>query len=508
MSGSSDTPRGWEAGGAGTGKPEAARPEAENKKDSAASPRRRRAARKGAATSQRKAPLANSPGTKRRPAKKKVSPKALNRLKAGDSLLLGWELPDQRAPLGFREEEPAAVDTDARPIWLRGEGHMITIAPTGAGKGRGALIPNLLTYEGPAIVIDPKGEACHITAQRRREMGQKVYIIDPFQMISEETDSLNPMDAFRIPGIDPSALALDIAKQLSGGNKIAKDPFWDIRGHDLAAGVIAAIAATREPEECNLITVRKLLKQDDSTYNMAVLLDTMGAKIPPFAYEEISNYLQTTEITRSGIHATACSYFSVIASAAAQRTVKTSTIDLDAVRRGDPITIYLVVPPSKLASHAPLYRLWTAALMSALLSREADLPEHRTLFAIDECAQLGDFAMLAMVYTLARSYGMRVWAFFQDLAQIKRVLPEEWPTVLTNAAALQVFGVPNHLMASHLAELMGDFSDDTLRRLDRAHLALQVAGQPGLTARRPDYLTDPVFEGRYRPHPLLGGRSL
>lgn len=498
MSGSSETPRGWEPRGAETGKADA-KPKAKR----ARKPATRRTA---TAEGRRKAPPANKKKTAQA-AKTPPSP-AQPALKAGDSLLLGWDVLEHRAPLGFREAEPGQADTDAAPIWLKGEGHMITIAPTGAGKGRGGLIPNLLTYEGPAIVIDPKGEACHITAQHRRDMGQTVHIIDPFGVISEETDSLNPMDAFSIPGIDPSALAMDIARQLSGGGKISKDPFWDIRGHDLVAGVIAAIAAIREPEQRNLIEVRGLLKRDDSTYNLAVLLDTSGGKIPPFAYEEISNYLQTTDVTRSGIHATACSYLSVIASVPAQRTVKTSTIDLAAVRRGDPMTIYLVVPPHKLASHAPLFRLWTAALMSAVLSREGNLPAHRTLFAIDECAQLGDFGMLAMVYTLARSYGMRVWSFFQDLAQIKRVLPEEWSTVLTNAAAIQVFGVPNHLMASDLAQVLGDFSEDTLRRLDRANIALQVAGQNGITARRLDYLTDPVFEGLYDPHPMLGGRSL
>lgn len=496
MSGSSETPRGWEPRGAETGKPMPAKPQ-----EGAKTPRKRKQTPRNATTasSRHKAPSAN---------KKTGAKKVHKALRAGDSLLLGWTVPEDRVPLGFRETEPGRTTLDAEPVWLKGEGHMITIAPTGAGKGRGGLIPNLLTYEGPAIVIDPKGEACHITAKRRREMGQKVHVIDPFEVISAQTDSLNPMDAFSFPGIDPSALAMDIARQLSGGGRFSKDPFWDIRGHDLSAGVIAAVAATREPEERNLVTVRKVLKHDDSTYNLAVLLDQHGGKLPPFAYEEISNYLQTVEVTRSGIHATACSYFSVIASVAAQRTVKASTIDLGAVRRGDPMTIYLVVPPAKLASHAPLFRLWTAALMSAVLSREGKLPEHRTLFAIDECAQLGDFGMLAMIYTLARSYGMRVWSFFQDLAQIKRMLPEEWPTVLTNAAAIQVFGVPNHLMGQDLSRVLGDFSGDTLRRLDRANIALQVTGQPGTTARRLDYLVDSAFQGLYDPHPMLGGRGL
>lgn len=426
---------------------------------------------------------------------------------AGDRLLMGYRLAEEKTRLGFGDA-PAPSASEEEPLWLDGEGHMITIAPTGAGKGRGALIPNLLTYEGPAIIIDPKGEAYRVTARRRREMGQDVRVIDPFGLVTDKTDSLNPMDAFDVPGVDPSALAMDVAKQLSGGGMSLKDPFWDIRAHDLAAGVISAVASIHKDEDRSLNRVRRYVKADDVVYSLAVLLDTQGKAIHRFAYEEISSFLQTEDRCRSGILATACSYFSVIASDAAQRTIMSSTIDLKAVARGEPMTIYLVVPPQKLASHAALFRLWTSALMSAVLSRSGDLPEHRTLFAIDECAQIGDFGMLPMVYTLARSYGVRVWTFFQDLAQIKRMLPNEWQTVLTNAAAIQVFGVPNHLMASDLAPVLGDFSDETLRRMARSHLALQRAGARGLEARLPDYLLDPMFAGTFDPHPMLSKRKV
>jgi type IV secretion system protein VirD4 len=232
----------------------------------------------------------------------------------------------------------------------------------------------------------------------------------------------------------------------------------------------------------------------------------MGSKMSAFANDELLSFINTTDVTRSGIHATACSYFSVIASDAAQRTVAKSTIDLEAIRRGDPVTVYLVVPPDKLASHAPLFRLWTAALMSAVLSRKGNLPEHRTLFAIDECAQLGDFGLLPMIYTLARSYGMRVWSFFQDVAQIQRMMPDEWQTVINNTAAIEVFGVPNYLSASELTKILGDFSEDSLRRMSPADQVLQVTGHIGFVTRRLDYLLDPAFEGMFDPHPMMGGR--
>ena len=45
------------------------------------------------------------------------------------------------------------IFNDAR---FRQDGHILTCAPTGAGKGIGAVIPNLLAYPGSAFVlVDP-----------------------------------------------------------------------------------------------------------------------------------------------------------------------------------------------------------------------------------------------------------------------------------------------------------------------------------------------------------------
>jgi hypothetical protein len=65
-----------------------------------------------------------------------------------------------------------------------------------------------------------------------------------------------------------------------------------------------------------------------------------------------------------------------------------------------------------------------------------------------------------------------------------------------------VFGVPNHLMASDLAGILGDFSAEDLRTMARAHSALQLAGSTGRVVRRPDYLTNPEFQDLHAPHPV------
>ena len=423
---------------------------------------------------------------------------------SGDKVLLGYRHPEEDKQIGFHTRK---VVSSAKPQdeWLAGEGHLITIAPTGTGKGRSALIPNLLTYEGPAIVIDPKGEACAITAKRREAMGHKVHVIDPFKVVTTESASLNPFQAFDLKGVEHAGVAMDLASILAGGAAFdTKDRFWDLHAQALLAAVISVVAKVCEDKDRSFATVRKKLKDSDVPHSLAVILDTVPSKLDPFAYEELASFIQITDVTRSGILATACSYLTPLASKAAQDTVSASTIDLQAIVKGDPVTIYLVVPPSKLQSHGVLFRLWTAILMMAVLSRSSRLPKFRTLFAIDEAAQLGDFELLATAYTLARSYGMRVWSFFQDMDQIKRILPKDWRTVLSSSAAVTTFGVPNPMMAKSLRELFGDFSEKELLHLPRDQMAIQRSGEDGAILQKADYLRDARFKGLYDPHPMLG----
>ena len=44
-----------------------------------------------------------------------------------------------------------------------GNVHLITIGPTGSGKGTGLILPNLCDLRRSILIIDPKGEAAAIT---------------------------------------------------------------------------------------------------------------------------------------------------------------------------------------------------------------------------------------------------------------------------------------------------------------------------------------------------------
>ena len=80
-----------------------------------------------------------------------------------------------RQPVGFHSlASDFRHDSEGDLIRFHGAGHLATVAPTRSGKGVGTVIPNLLAYRGPVVVVDPKAEAYQATARRRREMGQLV----------------------------------------------------------------------------------------------------------------------------------------------------------------------------------------------------------------------------------------------------------------------------------------------------------------------------------------------
>jgi type IV secretion system protein VirD4 len=437
-------------------------------------------------------------GTRRR-SKKKEAPLT----PAGRQLLLGWRSDDStRGPIGFKPEAKPVEDVSGdQPVYVGDDRHLLTIAPTGAGKGRGIIIPNLLRYEGSVIVIDPKGETWHTTRRRRREMGHEVHVLDPFSVVGQATDSLNPFDLFDRPGALIDADAEMLATLLAGEQTALKEPFWDNWGRSLMAGVIAAVAETATPSTRSFAKVRELLMSDDAAYNLAALLDS-HPRLNRLSRQNISAFLPITDQTRSGILSTSQSYLKVFNSDSALRSLIRSTIDLSAVRDGAPTTIYIIVPPEKLESHGSLMRLWVGALLLTVMSRKRR-PERPTLFLLDEAAQLGEFGPLRQAMTLLRGYGLQVWPFFQDLSQLQSLYKNDWRTIYNNAGVFQMFGIANNLMARESSDLIGDLDADTLRALPKTRQAVAIASEKAFTCRLPDYLTDEAFKGMWDPNPMF-----
>lgn len=411
-----------------------------------------------------------------------------------------------RAPsshFGFDTQPPPGPD---RLITYGGEAPVTVIAPTGSGKGRDFLVPLLLTYPGPVVVVDLKGELSAVTARRRRGMGHQVAVIDPFGITGRPSDRLDPFELFQLPGSLLECDAEMIASMLNEGHGIDDDPFWGDAGSSLVAGLMALAAALKPEDAPGLEFLRKHLFADDAIYSIACLLDEHG-KANDFAYRELAGFLQhADQQTRPCVLATARTFMRALNAPQVSACLERPTIRLKDVMDGAPLDIFLTIPPDKVISHAGLLRMIVGILLTTIM-RRTELPDQRTVMIVDEAAQLGkEFAPLLTASTLMRGYGLQLVTAWQDLAQIKSRYKTDWATILNNSGAVLTFGMGHWAAAKDVAELLGWEPSDLLK-LKPEEAALAVRGEGARRVSRVNYLVDEMFAGLADENPFHARRN-
>lgn len=420
-------------------------------------------------------------------------------------LLVGWSLESRhpRRPIGFSYGHPLRTQAGGclDPILLGGEGHLMTIAPTGSGKGTGCIIPALLRYPGPVIVVDPKGENVAVTARRRREMGQRVVVIDPMGVTDHPSDTLNPLDAIDIDQANAVDEVAVLAQALNADVHDDRNRYWSSRGMHLMIGATLQTlvdARARGGRGGNLPAVRDMI--NDAAADPAAMSRTMLASPHP-EVQRIARMLNIAAAeTLGGIISFSQEMVDFLRGDLVQASMARTSFDLDEVSRGAPMSIYLVLPPHMLESHSRLLRLWLGALISCF-TRRRTRPPLSTLFILDEAAQLGELPQLRQAVTLLRGYGLQTWSFWQDASQIQLLYPRDWKTMVNNCRVLQCFGALNQVAADGMAELTGFADGATVLDLGPSEMVLQLGGDEAVVARLPNYLTDPAFTGLFDPNP-------
>jgi type IV secretion system protein VirD4 len=387
------------------------------------------------------------------------------------------------------------------------EQHCLLIAPTGAGKSRCFLIPNLLCSRNPIIAVDSKGELSLTTADfRRRTMGHRVVNLDPFKIASDGSDSFNPLDA--VAGdpeqIDDNSKAM--ASSMASGQRGTKEPFWDDNAIDAVAGGIAHVARDPDPEKRNLGRVWDIFSADDAVYQIAVLLD-VSKHMSRFAHDNLKMFLDHEDRVRSSVLSTIRQHLRILSSSTVRQSLSSTSFSIDEVRDGRPLTVYLILPVQKLLSHAGLMRLWLSSLMNIIGSRTV-IPEQPTIFIADELASLGAVPEIFSAVTLMRGFGMRCVLVYQSLDQIKTQWPAGHRTVIDNCGVLATFGRIRAGQAMELAAIMGDVVGEDIVTLPADQLYVARSGAASERLRKFDYLKDPAFRGRFRANPYYAKQPL
>lgn len=410
-------------------------------------------------------------------------------------------------PVGFRVAASGAEPDGAH--WTdASEAHVLAVAPTGTGKTTWVAC-QLDEHPGSAVVVDPKGELAAMTARRRQELGNDTVVFDPFEVTAGFDVPLfrgrfDPGHWLaRSAAIEDEAMAL--AAELHAA-PLARDPFWAASATDLSAALIMHVYQDLPEGLRSWSSVAELHFDGDFDLTIARLLDARGVSNPT-AVESLAAYLSHPERdTRPSVLSTARAGLRAFHTPQVKRVVSGTSFDPAGMVSGErPVTLYLVVPPQNMVSHAPLVRLWLTALLRALTSperarRDPD-PRSEVLFLIDELPALGRLAMVPSLYAYLRSYGVRAVSVVQSLAQLEATYGPDARVIRENAGLRLAFGVTDLDQADAVAPMLG-VDPDVLLGLGRDEMV--VRGPDGVARCRRATHLDPVFvpEGHFDPNPF------
>ena len=332
-----------------------------------------------------------------------ASRKELKKHQGGDGLLIG--------------RNPGT----GRLLRYDGPAHLITLAPTRAGKGVGTVIPNLLAVDRSVLVIDPKGENARIAGEARRRFGT-VHVLDPFKVSGHPSASYNPLDRLTPDSLDlgedaaslTEALVMDPAGQV-------QEAHWNEEAKAILGGLIMFCVCHEDRERRSLATVREYLTLPPDRLKALLELMQDSDEAGGLIARAANRFFGKADREAASVLSNAQRHTHFLDSPRIARCLERSDFAFSDLRHRI-TSVFLVLPPNRIDAYSRWLRLLVSqALQDIARDAEAatqapDAPQSATgrlatptLFLLDEFAALGRLQPVERAMGLMAGYGLQLW---------------------------------------------------------------------------------------------------
>ena len=445
-----------------------------------------------------------------------ASRKELKKLQGGDGLLIG--------------RNPGT----GRLLRYDGPAHLITLAPTRAGKGVGTVIPNLLGVDRSVLVIDPKGENARIAGEARRRLGT-THVLDPFEVSGMPSAAYNPLDRLSPDSLDlgedaaslTEALVMDPPGQVS-------EAHWNEEAKAILGGLIMFCVCHEDRDRRTLATVREYLTLPPARLKALLELMQDSDAASGLIARAANRFLGKADREAASVLSNAQRHTHFLDSPRITKVLSRSDFHFSDLRHRI-TSVFLVLPPNRMDAYSRWLRLLVSQALQDI-ARDAETSvgaqgasqrlSSPTLFLLDEFAALGRLEAVERAMGLMAGYGLQLWPILQDMSQLKDLYGDRANTFIANAGVQQVFGVNDFETAKWLSQMIGQettgFQTDSFKPGDNPSFShnltgrdlltpdeimqmppnvqlLRVQGQPSALAQKLRYYADPEFKGLFVP---------
>jgi type IV secretion system protein VirD4 len=341
--------------------------------------------------------------------------------------------------------------------YLRHDGpeHVLCYAPTRSGKGVGLVIPTLLTWPGSCIVHDIKGENWQLTAGFRGSFG-RVLLFDPTNAASAAYNPLLEIRKGEWEVRDVQNVA-DVLVDPEGS--LEKRNHWEKTSHALLVGAILHVLYAGKDK--TLAGVGAFLSDPkqpiETTLHAMMTTPHLGeAGVHPVVASAARELLNKSANERSGVLSTAMSFLGLYRDpVVAQMTRRCDWRIADLVDGIQPVTLYLVVPPSDISRTKPLIRLVLNQIGRRLTEDlQARHSRQRLLLMLDEFPALGRLDFFESALAFMAGYGIKAFLIAQSLNQIEKAYGQN-NSILDNCHVRVSFATNDERTAKRVSDALG-----------------------------------------------------
>jgi len=424
--------------------------------------------------------------------------------------------------------------------YLRHEGpeHVLTFAPTRSGKGVGLVVPTLLSWPASAVIHDIKGENWQLTAGWRARFSHCLL----FNPTDANSAAYNPLlevrrGAHEVRDVQNIA---DILVDPEGA--LERRNHWEKTSHALLVGAILHVLYAGEDK--SLRGVANFLSDPacpfEVTLHRMMTTKHLDDGPHPVVASAAREVLNKADNERSGVLSTAMSFLGLYRDpTVAAVTSRCDWRIADLIAAENPVSLYLVVPPSDINRTKPLIRLILnqigRRLTESLDGSDGIERRHKLLLMLDEFPALGRLDFFESALAFMAGYGIRSFLIAQSLNQIDKAYGVNH-AILDNCHVRVTFATNDERTAKRISDTLGTATELRAQRNYAGHrlapwlghlmvsrqetarplltpgevmqlppdeAVVMVSGQPPIKAKKLRYYLDANFTRRVVPPPVL-----
>ena len=354
-----------------------------------------------------------------------------------------------------------------RVLTLPGQLSVMLSAPTRSGKGVGVVVPNLLNWPDSAVVLDIKGENYDVTAGYRAEHGQAVFAFSPFDEGSR-SHRWNPLTAVRASPLHRVGDLLGIGQMFfpNDGGGTSSEAFFNDQARNLFLGLGLLLLETPElPRSIGEMLRQSSGKGQSLKGHLSDVIEQRAKDGKPLSDEctdALQRLLSNSENTLTSIVSTFNAPLTIFADAIVDAATSADDFRLEDVRRRR-MSIYVRIPPNRLANARPLLNLFFSQLVSL---NTQQLPEQdaslklQCLLVNDEFAAMGRVGVISTAAAFLAGYNLRLLTVVQAMSQLDAVYGEKDARTFATNHGLQILYAPREQRdADEYSAMLGHFTE-------------------------------------------------